>query len=81
MTRFYFRQHMNGQRMAKDREGHEFASLAEACTYAVRRVPGLLRKILRLDTNLDTNTYLSTEISDGERTLSIIRGKVTSEKQ
>jgi hypothetical protein len=77
MTRFYFRQHMNGLRMAKDREGHEFASLAEACAYALRRVPGLLRKILRLD----TNTYLSTEISDGERTLSIIRGKVTSEKQ
>jgi hypothetical protein len=50
--------------MAKDRKGREFASLAEACTYAVRRAPGLLRKILRLD----ANTYLSTEISDGERT-------------
>jgi hypothetical protein len=38
--------------------------------------PGLLRKILRLD----ANTYLSTEISDGKRTLVIIRGKITSEK-
>jgi hypothetical protein len=76
MPQFYFRQCMNGQQMAKD-GGREFASLAEACTYAVRRSPGLLRKILRLD----ANTYLSTEISDGERTLFIIRGKVTSEKQ
>jgi hypothetical protein len=63
--------------MAKDRKGREFASLTEACTYAVRRTPGLLRKTLRLD----ANTYLSTEISDGERTLFVIRGKVTSEKQ
>ncbi len=77
MPQFYFRHHMNGQRMAKDRKGREFASLAEACTYGVRRAPGLLRKILRLD----ANTYLSTEISDGERTLFIIGGKVTGEKQ
>ena len=77
MPQFYFRQYVNGQRMAKDREGREFASPAEACTYAVRRAPGLLRKTLRSD----ANTYLSTELSDGERTLFIIRGKVTSEKQ
>ena len=77
MPQFYFRQYMNGQQMAKDREGRKFANLAEARTYAVRRAPGLLRKTLRLD----ANTYLSTEISDGERTLFIIRGKVTSEKQ
>jgi hypothetical protein len=37
MPQFYFRQYMNGQQMAKDQEGGEFASLAEACTYAVRR--------------------------------------------
>jgi hypothetical protein len=77
MPQFYFRQYMNGQQMAKDWEGREFTSLAEARAYAVRHAPGLLRKILRLD----ANTYLSTEISDGERTLFIIRGKVTSEKQ
>jgi len=59
MPKFYFRQYMNGQQMAKDQEGREFASLAEACTYAVRRAPGLLRKTL----SLDANTYLSTEIS------------------
>lgn len=77
MPQFYFRQHVNGRQMAKDHKGREFASAAEARTYAVRCAPGLLRKTLRLD----ANTYLSTEISDGERTLYIIRGKVTSEKQ
>jgi hypothetical protein len=37
MPQFYFRQYMNGQEMAKDWKGHEFAGLAEACAYAVRR--------------------------------------------
>jgi hypothetical protein len=77
VPRFYFRQYVNGQQMAKDRRGREFANPAEACTYGVRRAPALLRKILRPN----VNTYLSTEISDGKRTLFIIRGKVTSEKQ
>jgi hypothetical protein len=77
VPRFYFRQYVNGQRMAQDRTGREFASPAEACSYGVRRAPALLRKILRLN----MNTYLSTEISDGKRTLFIVRGKVTSEKQ
>ena len=40
MPQFYFRQYMNGQQMAKDQDGREFASLAEACTDAVRRAPG-----------------------------------------
>jgi hypothetical protein len=77
MPRFYFRQYINGQQMAKDGKGREFASLPEACTHAVRRAPGLLRKSLRPE----ANTYLHTEISDGERTRFIIRGKITSEKQ
>jgi hypothetical protein len=77
MPRFYFRQSINGQRMAKDQEGREFTNVAQACIHAVRRAPGLLRKILRPQ----ANTYLSTEISDGERTQFIIRGKVTCEKQ
>jgi hypothetical protein len=76
VTRFYFRQHVNGKPMAKDRRGREFASAAEACTYGVRRAPALLRKILRPP----ANTFLGTEISDGKRTLFIIRAKVTCEK-
>ncbi len=73
MPRFYFRQHMNGQPMPKHQKGREFANPADACIDAVRRTPGLLRKILRPD----ANTFLSTEVSDGERTRFIIRGKVT----
>jgi hypothetical protein len=76
VPRFYFRQYVNGQWMAKDRRGREFASPAEACTYGIRRAPALLRRFLRPK----VNTYLSTEISDGKRTLFIIRGKVISEK-
>lgn len=76
MPRFFFRNYVNGQWMSKDGRGREFASPREACTFAVRRVPGLLRKELRLN----ANTYLSTEVSDGERTRFIIRGKITSEK-
>jgi hypothetical protein len=63
--------------MAEDRKGREFGNAAEACTHAVRRVPGLLRKYLRLE----TNTYLATEVSDGERRRCVIRGKVTFEKE
>jgi hypothetical protein len=77
MPQFYFQQHMNGQRLAADRRGREFGSVAEAHDYALCRAPGLLSKTLRLKAK---DTYLSTEISDGERTLYIIRGKVTSEK-
>jgi hypothetical protein len=71
MPRFYFRQYINGQRMAKDHEGREFANVAEACIHAVRRAPGLLRKILRPQ----SNTYLSTEISDGSGPTLLLGGK------
>lgn len=70
MPKFYFRHYVNGQWITNWR-AREFASPSEACTYAVRRAPDLLRKMLRLN----TNTYLSTEVSDGERTRFIIRGK------
>jgi hypothetical protein len=76
MPRFYFRHYINGRWMAKDQKGRVFASAAEACTYAVRRAPGVLRKLVRPD----ANTFLTTEVSDGERARFFIRGKVTSEK-
>ncbi len=76
MPKFYFRHYVNGQWITNGFRGREFASPSEACTYAVSCIPDLLRRVLRLD----TNTYLSTEVSDGERTRFIIRSKVTSEK-
>ena len=77
MPRFYFQQHMNGRRLAEDRRGRLFGNAAEACTYALCRTPRLLNKNLR---STPKDTYLSTEVSDGKRTLFIIRGKITSEK-
>jgi hypothetical protein len=77
MPRFYFQQHMNGRRLAEDRRGHLFGNVAQACDYALCRAPRLLNKSLR---SAPKDTYLSTEVSDGKRTLFIIRGKVTSEK-
>jgi hypothetical protein len=75
MPKFYFRHYVNGQWITENWRG-AFTSPSEACTYAVRRAPDLLRKVLRLN----MNTYLSTEVSDGERTRFIIRGKITSER-
>jgi hypothetical protein len=78
MPQFYFRQYINGRQLAKDQRGRQFGSVAEARVYALCRAPSLISKTLR---STGSDTYLSTEISDGERTLFIIRGKVTSEKQ
>ncbi|SED17763.1 DUF6894 family protein [Bradyrhizobium erythrophlei] len=77
MPRFYFQQHMNGRRLVADRRGRLFGNVAEACGYARCRAPRLLSKALR---SAPKDTYLSTEVSDGNRTLFIIRGKITSEK-
>jgi hypothetical protein len=62
--------------MANDRRGREFVGPAEACTHAFRRAPSLLSKILRPE----ANTYLGTEISDGERIRGIVRGKITRQE-
>jgi hypothetical protein len=76
MPRFYFQQHLNGQRLAEDRRGRLFGNAAEAYSYALCRAPRLLNKTLR---STPKDTYLSTVVSDGKRTLFIIRGKITSE--
>jgi hypothetical protein len=73
MPHFYFNQYVNGRRLPNDRRGRQFTSEEEARTYAVRRTPALLRKTLRSAT---TDIYLATEVSDGERILCIVRGKV-----
>jgi hypothetical protein len=77
MPRFYFQQYMNGQRLAEDKRGRQFGNAAEACTYALRRAPRLLNKTLR---STAKDTYMGTVVSDGKRTLFIIRGKITSER-
>jgi hypothetical protein len=73
VPQFYFNLYVNGRRLPNDRRGIQFASEQEARTYAVCRTPALLRKTLRSAT---TDIYLATEVSDGERTLCIVRGKL-----
>jgi len=74
MPRFYFHQHLNG-RFLEDRRGREFPSVQEACEHAVHRTPAVLRKVA-VPTG---NTHLATEISDGKRTVCVVRGKVVIE--
>ena len=77
MPIFYFQQHVNGRRSANNPRVRQFDSNADARVYASGSTPGLLKK--NLSTGKDT--FVSTEVSDGKRTLYIVRGKVTSEEQ
>jgi hypothetical protein len=71
MPLFFFHQHLNG-RLEKDRRGRRFASVDDARVYAVHRISAILRKTV----SSTTDTYLATEVSDGERTLCVVRAKV-----
>jgi hypothetical protein len=75
MPRFYFHQHLNGH-LAIDRRGHWFANVKEACEHAVQRLPATLRKTIRSA----CDTHLATAISDGKKTLGVVRGKVIIQK-
>jgi hypothetical protein len=75
MPRFYFHQHLNGK-LANDKRGRLFANIQEACAHVVHRMPARLRKTVRTT----SDTHLATEISDGKRTLAIVRAKVIIEK-
>jgi hypothetical protein len=76
MPRYYFRLHANGQLQTKNSQGHEFANGKEACSHAVKRIAVALRKYARST----GNTHLAIEISNGEHTLNVIRGKVLIER-
>jgi hypothetical protein len=49
----------------------------EACARAVQRIPGRLRKAIRHN----ATNHLATEVSNGERTLYVIRGKIIVERR
>jgi hypothetical protein len=71
-----FHQHSNG-RVIADREGAILRDADEACACAVQGTPARLRRAIRQE----ATNYLATEISDGERTLYVIRGKIIVEKR
>ena len=75
MPRFYFHKHLNGQ-TTPDRQGTSLRNEDDACAHAVRCTHSALRK----SASCAKNTYLSWEVSDGERTIYIVRGKVVIEK-
>ncbi|MGY8676527.1 hypothetical protein Q2941_01715 [Bradyrhizobium sp. UFLA05-153] len=75
MKRFFFHRYLNG-RLAEDRRGLQFENVDEACAHAVHCTPAVLQKNVRPATNI----HLATEVSDGERTLCVIRGKVLIER-
>lgn len=77
MPRFYFIRYLNGQSLP-GREGRDFENAAKARVFEFHRAPALLRKVVR---STIKNTFLATEISDGKRTLFVVRLKLTSEKR
>src|ERR1700688_4172687 len=76
MPRFYFHKHLNGQTVP-DRRGISFRNANEAFAHAVRCTPLALRKSV----SGGKNTYLAWEVSDGERTIYVVRGNVVIEKR
>ena len=75
MSRFYFHKHLNGQSVP-DRRGISLRNKIEACAHAVRCTPLALRKSV----SREKNTDLAWEVSDGERTIYVVRGTVVIEK-
>ncbi|WP_404979561.1 MULTISPECIES: DUF6894 family protein [Bradyrhizobium] len=72
---FYFHRHLNGQTV-RDRRGTSLRNEDEACGRAVRCTPLALRKSV----SSEKNTYLAWEVSDGKRTIYVVRGTVVIEK-
>jgi hypothetical protein len=64
--------------MAIDNKGVLLDDDGAACAYAVRRMPGALRRAFRQQR---ADVHAATEISNGTRTLYIIRGKIIVERK
>ena len=77
MARFYFHRHLNGQAII-DQKGVAFDDVGAACSYAVRRMPGALIRALG---QRRPDVHAATEVSNGTRTLYIIRGKIMVERK
>ncbi|WP_162268445.1 DUF6894 family protein [Bradyrhizobium sp. DASA03076] len=76
MPRYFFHQHVRGQRI-EDQRGKLFPTDATACHRAVQRMPAnLTRAAVRF-----RNTYVTTEVTNGDRTLFVVRGTVIVERR
>lgn len=75
MPRFYCRQYLNGRRVGDEIDAI-FSNVDEACSSALRRTPAHLRRAIRHA----RNNHFAIEVTDGTRTLYIVRGKTIVEK-
>lgn len=75
MPRYFFHQRVRGEK-TEDASGTLLPTDGAACHRAVQRTPaGLKRAELP-----SRNTYVTTEVTDGDRTLFVVRGTVIIEK-
>lgn len=75
MPRYFFHEHVRGQR-TEDPRGTLLPDDGAACHKAVQRMPAGLKKAERRS----QNTYITTEVTNGNRSLYAVRGKVVVEK-
>jgi len=76
MPRYFFHQHVRGQR-TEDPLGKLFPTDGAACHQAVQRMPAHLKRAAERS----RNTYVATEITNGHRTLFVVRGTVIVERR
>jgi hypothetical protein len=76
MPRYFFHQHVRGQK-TEDLRGKLFPSDGTACHRAVQRMPADLKRAAARS----RNTYVATEVTDGHRTLFVVRGTVIVEQR
>ncbi|MBV9462183.1 MAG: hypothetical protein JO141_32345 [Bradyrhizobium sp.] len=75
MPRYFFHEHVRGER-TEDPRGTILSDDHAARHQAVQRMPANLKKA-QLDAH---DTYLATEVSNGNKTLFVVRGKVIVEQ-
>ncbi|WP_404979792.1 DUF6894 family protein [Bradyrhizobium sp. Arg816] len=76
MPRYFFHQHVRGQK-TEDPRGKLFATEGAACHRAVQRMPAFLKRA----GERSRNTYVATEVTNGDRTLFVVRGTVIVDRR
>lgn len=74
--RYFFHQHVRGQKI-EDSLGELLSSDGAACDRAAQRIPADLQRAVVLS----QNTYVATEVTNGNRTLFVVRGTVIIERR
>jgi hypothetical protein len=75
MPRYFFHQHVRGQKI-EDARGKLFPTDRAACHRATQRMPAGLKRAAERS----RNTYVATEVTDGNRTLCVVRATVIVER-